>query len=266
MTTLLAAPQETLQEHLKGVTDEVARMTLKKKMWTIMRVAESFSNLHYSDVKKVFICVAAMHDVGKAYDWFQKRIHHAIAKGEKEFTVPRHELFSTYVASLVLKESFNVSHILYDCALLSILWHHYASRGPVLPRIWDTMKIYAPGLNSVYLDEEGKKELVSILKLIFTEYLDSFKVDPSKVPSHISLNETKKLIEYLDMKLNRRDSEYFVSGNNVLYYVTLPVLSTLQVADLLVANRKRGGNGPSIYTINSLIVNKWRQRLWLKEQ
>jgi CRISPR/Cas system-associated endonuclease Cas3-HD len=251
---LLAAPNETLEKHIKDVTNELVSRFLRKRACTFIRLLRSHNiNISFSDVRNVFLYSSIFHDLGKAYDWFQNRIIEA--KG-----VPRHELFSAFVTMQILTEGafINSFQFLRNCVLLSIVWSHSAIRGMVLPEIMHTTPDYVK-VKSVYLSEQRKLEIMAILNSVLAEYECKTGIDPLKLPTEISINEVKEMLETLNKSLN---------NNLLLYYATLPILSALQIVDSLVAHKNRGGK-PQVHIIdlpNPLVVNKIREALWSTER
>jgi len=268
---LLAAPNETLEKHIKDVTNELVSRFLKKKACTLMRLLRSHSltsgpatvthtNVSFSDARNVFLYSAIFHDLGKAYDWFQNRIIEAAKKNPQNFSVPRHEIFSAFAAMQILTENAftNSFQFLRDCVLLSIVWSHSAIRGMVLPEIMYTTSDYIK-VKSVYLSKRGKLEIMAILNSILAKYECEDGIDLLKLPTEISINEVEKMLKMLDKSLN---------SNLLLYYATLPVLSTLQIVDSLVAHKNRGGK-PQVHVVDlpdPSVINKVRVTLWSIEQ
>jgi len=263
---LLAAPNETLREHIEGVAEELINRFLKKRARTLSRLLRSYNiDVNLRDVEKALLYSAIFHDVGKAYDWFQERIVEAALQGLSEFSVPRHELFSALATSHILaKESFaspSGSQLLRTCVLLSIVWSHSSSRGAIIPKIAETIDRFVK-VNSVSLNQQRSSELVSILDSVLKRYECYDGIDLSRLPRTISITEVKKLLGELDKPL-RSESKL----GHLLYHVTLPVVSALQVADSLVSNRNRGGKRREYIADlpDPLVVIKVKRALWSTE-
>jgi CRISPR/Cas system-associated endonuclease Cas3-HD len=258
---LLAAPNETLEKHIKDVTNELTSRFLRKRASALMRFLRLHRiNISLSDAKNVFLYSVIFHDIGKAFDWFQNRIIEAINKNFQDFSVPRHELFSAFATMRILTEDAftNFFQLLRDCVLLSIVWSHSATRGMVLPKIIYTTPNFVK-VKSVYLNEWGKLEIISILNLILAEYKCEAGIDLLKLPIEISINEVGEMLKKLHKSLN---------NNLLLYHATLPVLSTLQIVDSLVAHKNRGGK-PQVHIIDLptiSVIDKAREALWSIER
>lgn len=253
---LLAAKNESLEKHTEDVTDEVANRFLERRARTLVRIVKPEVNFSLSDAKRALLYTAIFHDIGKAYDWFQDTL------AEKD-TAPRHELFSAFVASRILKENAfsSSSQFLRNCVLLTIAWHHYVTRGMVLPEIAETTPRFVP-VKFLRLSEQRKLELVEILCSVLKKYRCEDGVDLSELPESISRDDNiKKLVDELQDVLESRDA----NPNGRLYFATLPVLSALQVADSLVAYRNRGTGELQIHTtdlVDPLLADKVRKALW----
>jgi CRISPR/Cas system-associated endonuclease Cas3-HD len=258
---LLAALNETLEKHIKDVTNELTSCFLKKRAYTLTRLLRAHHiNISLSDAKNVLLYSVIFHDIGKAFDWFQNRIIEAINRNSQNFSVPRHELFSAFATMRILTENAftNFFQLLRDCILLSIVWSHSATRGMVLPKIMYTTPDFVK-VKSVYLSERGKLEIMSILNSILAEYECEAGIDLLKLPTEISINEVEGMLKTLHKSLN---------NNLLLYYVTLPVLSSLQIIDSLVAHKNRGGK-PQVHIIdlpNPSVIDKVREALWSIKQ
>jgi CRISPR/Cas system-associated endonuclease Cas3-HD len=262
---LLAAPNEPLEKHITDSVNEFINRFSPKKEYTLIRLLQSYDvNIDLIDVKRIFLYSIIFHDIGKAYDWFQNRIIEAINKQKRDFSVPRHELFSAYVTLHLLNENAftNAFQFLRNCILFTIIWSHSSSRGMVLKRIAETIPQYV-NVEYIKLSEEKRLELTSMVKSILTKYKCRDGVDLLKLPAKISINEVKEMLNVLHGILHSKS----VGSNCSLYYATIPVLSTLQLIDSLVAYKNRGGC-PQIY-ITDLpdysIISKVREKLWLIE-
>jgi CRISPR/Cas system-associated endonuclease Cas3-HD len=257
---LLAAPNELLEKHITDSVNEFINRFSPKKEYTLIRLLQSYDvNIDLIDVKRIFLYSIIFHDIGKAYDWFQNRIIEAINKQERNFSVPRHELFSAYATLHLLNENAftNAFQFLRDCILLTIIWSHSSSRGMVLKRIAETIPQYV-SVEYIKLSEERRLDLTSMIESILTKYECRDGIDLLELPAEISINEVKEMLNTLDKS---------VCSDRSLYYATIPVLSTLQLIDSLVAYRNRGGR-PQIYITdlpNHLMINKVREKLWLVE-
>jgi CRISPR-associated endonuclease Cas3-HD len=259
---LLAAPSETLKEHIEGILEELVKSFLKKRARALLRFLQSKG--FYIDLRcaeKTFLYSAIFHDVGKSYDYFQERIIEAARKGESEFTVPRHELFSALVTSRVLTSEAFTDHswLLRNCVLLSIVWSHSSSRGMVIPRIKDTTSSFIE-VESVNLSEQRSLKLKSLLDSMLEKYDCREGVDLSKIPRTISNDEVKVLLEELDKSLRGEEGR-------TLYHATIPILSALQVVDSLVSRKNRGGEMRE-YTADlpdPLMMSEVKRVLWSVE-
>jgi CRISPR/Cas system-associated endonuclease Cas3-HD len=258
---LLAAPNETLEKHIRDATDELAGRFLRKRAYTLARLLQSYNiNISLNDAKNALLYSVIFHDVGKAYDWFQIRIVKAVNKNSQNFSVPRHELFSAFATMQILtKNSFtNFFQLLRNCVLLSIVWSHSATRGMVLPKIMYTTPNFVK-VKVIRLSERKKLEIVSILNSILLEYECKAGIDLLKLPKEISVDEVGRILKMLHESL---------SDNPLLYYATLPILSTIQIVDSLVAHKNRGGK-PQVHIIdlpNFSVMGRVRETLWSIEQ
>jgi hypothetical protein len=259
---LLAAPSETLKEHIEGILEELVRSFLKKRARALLRFLQSKG--FYIDLRcaeKAFLYSAIFHDVGKSYDYFQERIIEAARKGESEFTVPRHELFSALVTSRVLTSEAFTNHpwLVRNCILLSIVWSHSSSRGMVIPRIRDTTSSFIE-VESVNLSEQRSLKLKSLLDSVLEKYDCREGVDLSKIPRTISNDEVKVLLGELDKLLHGEEG-------HTLYHATIPILSALQVVDSLISSRNRRGERREYTTDlpDPSMVSEVRKALWSVE-
>jgi CRISPR/Cas system-associated endonuclease Cas3-HD len=262
---LLAAPNEPLEKHITDSINEFINRFSPKKEYTLIKLLRSYDvNIDLIDAKRVFLYSIIFHDIGKAYDWFQNRIIEAINEQKRDFSVPRHELFSAYATLHLLNENAftNAFQFLRNCILLTIIWSHSSSRGMVLKRIAETIPRYV-NVEYVKLSEERILELMSMIESILTKYKCRDGIDLLKLPAKISINEVKEMLNTLHDMLYSKS----IGSNYSLYYATIPVLSTLQLIDSLVAYKNRGGC-PQIYITdlpNHLIISKVREKLWLIE-
>lgn len=229
-----------MKDHLMGVAEMA--VGFKKRALTLARLA----GVELADALRAFSYSAVFHDVGKAYDWFQKRIH-------EEKSVPMHEYFSTVVAYRALSEKAFASQYtrgLCLSVLLAVALHHYSIRGAVLSEnVEKNMKNFV-GASSVKLAESERGELCeainSALRRVSTVSGVNMllRVEEAAIPSEITQSEVCEVVEWLSGEVTMDHSR-----KKHLYACTLAVLSVLQLADITVAGRNRAGKD-----------NKWSER------
>ncbi|MEM2173312.1 MAG: CRISPR-associated endonuclease Cas3'' [Thermoproteota archaeon] len=230
---LIAFPNESLLRHLEDVTEEIlAHFFPKRAILLAKLLKKSYNEADLESIRRAALYTGIFHDVGKAYEPFQKMLKQ---KGK----APRHEIFSTFFSNKVLtKMDGNLKTIV----LLAIAWHHYPTRGMIFERIGRTTSEYLQ-IDSVELDRNSREELFKILNNIFAKFKCGEEVTISNIPEEISRDDAEKLLDDLGKSIRgERKCSYRT------YSATIPLLAVLQIADIKVSFKNRGSEKvPPIY-------------------
>jgi CRISPR-associated endonuclease Cas3-HD len=215
---------EFLQQHLEDVTREISTRFLPKRTKLLAKLLKSYVDIDLDSIKRAILYAGIFHDVGKAYYPFQETLRH---KG----TAPHHEVFSVFFSDKVLTK---LGKELKTIVLLAIAWHHSSTRGAVLERMAGTTNRFLQ-VDSVRLNEDSRMELSEILGNIFSHFKCGEEADLSNIPATISVKDIENLLNDLGRSIRREKRDSYRA-----YYVTLPLLTALQVADAKVSfeNRK----------------------------
>lgn len=222
--SLIAFPNELLQEHLENVTKEILARFLSKRSKLMFKLLKPYTNIDLEIIKHAILYAGIFHDVGKAYDYFQKTLRQ---RGK----APRHEVFSVFFLDRVLTK---IEKNLKTIVLLAIAWHHSSTRGAILERIGGTMRNFLP-VDSVRLDECSKRELLETFNNIFLIFGCGEEIVLQNIPEIISVYDAEKLLDELGRCIRSEKKNLYKT-----YFTTLPLLTALQIADIKVAfeNRK----------------------------
>ncbi|MBO3754146.1 MAG: CRISPR-associated endonuclease Cas3'' [Candidatus Brockarchaeota archaeon] len=223
--SLIASPNEPLQKHLEDVTEEILTRFLPKRAKLLVKLLKPYGDVDSKSVEHAILYAGIFHDVGKAYEPFQKML-------KETGKAPHHEIFSVFFSDMVLTK---MRKDLKTIVLLAMAWHHSATRGTVLERIGGTTSKYLQD-DSVKLNEYSKNMLFRILDSTFLKFKCGEEVSLSNIPEIITVNDARNLLDEMGKSLRKEKSNSYT-----IYFAALPLLTALQIADSKIAFENRKG-------------------------
>jgi len=223
MVELKAAPNEDFWAHVDGALRELHALFLSRGYASL---AQSRTGIPAEEFANVLIAVVALHDVGKAFSEYQKRI----AMGGDKWSVPKHEYYSALVfwrcSESLLEEDLR------QLATTAIMLHHIATRGPE-PRkaLIDWRKYNAP--TRVSMSPHVRDELVQG----FSKRVGANVLNLGGIPLEASIKEVEDLLILLEKPMKRLGSKGFRN-----YTLTLFMLRPIIVCDCRAAGIARSGS------------------------
>ena len=218
---LKAAPEEGFWQHVDNALKELELIFLKRKypslVWRRLGVKPEL----FEEVLRVAV---AYHDLGKAYQEYQRRIPDS--SGVK-WSVPKHEYFSALALWRIVR---GLPCRVKKALTAAVMLHHIATRGPRPEKsIYDWDKYKAP--REVSLSQEVFDELVEG----FRERVPTSIADPSLIPLKLSLEGIKDLL-YNEL---RSFLAYVGPQGYEDYALTLFILRPIIVCDCRAAGLAR---------------------------
>lgn len=210
----MASEHETLEEHLTTCLHFLDRHFLAAGYG---RHLANVFNVSEEEVTKALKLTVLFHDFGKAAEQYQSKV--------EKLSFPKHEYFSAYAAYKSLRQTSWK-----DEAVLAILWHHMAMRGP-----------------NFLADIQTWKRFNAPSKATFDQaFVDAFwgLIQDTKVSEYVAMlpPATIELREVEEMVLELHGNVSRLGVWSGLYHRSVKFLRPLLIVDVLAAAAKRGGH------------------------
>lgn len=233
---IYAAPDETLEDHVRVALEFLYgdRLSLAKCSKALARASKINLGIgvNEEEARDVINLAIALHDIGKAYAEYQQMI--LKAKSSKDFSVPRHEVYSAFAINKLLDKRVNE---LWECMILSVLWHHYPTRGENIAVIFRTMREYLR-IGKVTISREAVEEVRSIVEASLEGVgvrVDRYNLQWNAFPREVELGDGE-LFDFL----NGLNDKFALPHPERIYATALSILYPLQLCDIYSASKNRG--------------------------